>query len=114
MKRRAGGEQYPGKRKKRERACCTARGCDRPPYAQGLCQTHYRQRRSTGKLQPIRPYRKRSPGTVKFSGLRLSPHCVKTLEAYAAGRGLSGGAAIAEILEDWYATRSSNGADPGT
>jgi hypothetical protein len=81
---------------------CTFHGCGRDSYARGLCQTHHRQRLATGKLKPIRPYRKRSAGTVKFSGLRLSPGCIDTLEAYAEKRGLSHGAAIAEILEAWH------------
>ncbi len=84
-------------------ATCTGPDCNRASYARGLCQTHHRQQITTGKLKAIRPYRKRSTGTVKFSGLRLSQHCARTLKAYAKQRGISAGAAIAEILEDWYA-----------
>jgi hypothetical protein len=83
---------------------CSVPDCGRPFYALGLCQSHRRQQLTTGKVKAIRRYRKRSAGTVKFSGLRLTPVCVETVEAYAAKRGLSQGAAIAEILEDWYAS----------
>jgi hypothetical protein len=64
-----------------------------------MCQTHHRQLMITGTVKPIRPYRKRNAGTVKFSGLRLSPLCARTVDAYAAEREISRGAAIAEILE---------------
>ena len=102
----------PGPSKKRQRPKhpkprpgeCVAPHCGRPSYARGLCQTHHRQLITTGKVKPIRPYRKRSPGTVKFAGLRLTSMCVETVEAYAAERGISHGAAIAEILEDWCAS----------
>ena len=50
---------------------CTAPACGRPSYVRGMCQTHHRHLLTTGKVKPIRPYRKRSAGTVKFSGLRL-------------------------------------------
>ena len=80
---------------------CSVEGCGRPAYARGLCQTHHRQMITTGTLKPIRPYRKRSPGTVKFSGLRLSPECAKLIQDYAVRRGVSQGAAIAFILEEW-------------
>ncbi len=88
---------------------CDVPECGRDLYARGLCQTHDRQLRTTGKLKPIRPYRKRRAGTVKFSGLRLTPHCVERVRAYAKERGLSWGAAIAEILEGWLANRSTPG-----
>lgn len=80
---------------------CSEEGCGRPAYARGYCQTHHRQLLTTGKTQPIRPYRKRSPGTVKFSGLRLSPQCAGQIEEYAERRNISQGAAIASILEEW-------------
>jgi hypothetical protein len=80
---------------------CAAEGCGRPAYARGLCQTHHRQMTTTGKLRPIRPYRKRSPGTVKIGGLRLSPQCADQVQGYAEEKGISLGAAIAFILEEW-------------
>ena len=80
---------------------CAAEGCGRPAYARGLCQTHHRQMTTTGKLKPIRPYRKRSPGTVKLSGLRLTPQCADQIQRYADKMGISLGAAIAFILEEW-------------
>jgi hypothetical protein len=58
---------------------------------------------TTGKLKPIRQYRKRIPGTVKFSGLRLSPRCVSKVDAFARKQGIAHSAAIATILEDWVA-----------
>jgi hypothetical protein len=58
---------------------------------------------TTGKVKPIRPYRKRSTGTVKFAGLRLSAPCVERVKALAKAQELSEGAAIARILEDWTA-----------
>jgi len=84
---------------------CIAPDCGRELYARGLCQTHHRQLTTTGKLKPIRAYRQRRTGTVKFSGLRLTPSCVQVLEAYAKERGLAPGAAIAEVLEGWNADR---------
>ncbi len=86
---------------------CITPDCGRPASARGMCQTHRRQMLTTGKVKAIRRYRKRSAGTVKFSGLRLTPTCAETVEAYAAKRGLSQGAAIAEILEDWHASALS-------
>jgi hypothetical protein len=66
---------------------------------------------TTGELKPIRPYRPRRSGTVKLSGLRVSPTCAETVKAYAAERGLSHGAAISEILEDWRANFGNDGHD---
>jgi hypothetical protein len=83
---------------------CKVPECGRGSFARELCQTHHRQWLTTGKVKPIRPYRKRSPGTMKFAGLRLTPHCVAMVDAYAKQRGLSEGAAIAEILEGWRAS----------
>jgi hypothetical protein len=60
---------------------------------------------TTGKLKPIRPYRERVPGTVKLGGLRLSVHCAETVKAHAERHGLSLGAAIADVLEQWHARR---------
>ncbi|HLL53645.1 MAG TPA: hypothetical protein VK447_08875 [Myxococcaceae bacterium] len=86
--------------------------CGRPSYARGLCQTHHRQKLTTGTLRPIRPYRKRIPGTVKLAGLRLSRHCAGLVRAHADGTGLSLGAAIAEILEAWHdSTRKKRASD---
>ena len=80
---------------------CMFPDCGRPAYARGYCQTHHLQLLRTGELRPIRPYRKRSPGTEKFSGLRLSPVCIEQIERKAEKEGLSNGAAIAAILEAW-------------
>jgi hypothetical protein len=87
-----------------DRPPCAATDCDRPSFAKGLCQTHYRQQRTTGKVKRIRPYRPRSSGTVKFSGLRLTSRCAELVQEHARQRGISAGAAIAELLEDWYAS----------
>jgi len=81
---------------------CEVEGCGRPAYSGGLCQTHHRRRKLGLPLEPIRPYRKRSPDTTKFAGLRLSPLCVDRIKRRAEKRGLSYGAAIADILERWY------------
>src|SRR4051812_31922406 len=81
---------------------CMVPDCGRRAYdARGLCQTHHRQLITTGKLKPIRPYRGRSPGTVKFSGLRLSEKAVREIDREAAREGLAHGAVIAKILEEW-------------
>jgi hypothetical protein len=82
---------------------CIAPDCGRPAYAGGLCQTHHRQSITTGKLSPIRPYRKRTAGTVKFAGLRITPGCAEQLRKVARRKGLSYGAAIAAVLEGWWA-----------
>jgi hypothetical protein len=58
---------------------------------------------TAGKLQPIRPYRKRTDGTVKFAGLRLSRGCAAKVDAYATEQGIALGDAIAAILEGWVA-----------
>jgi len=92
---------------------CDFTGCGRPFYAQGLCQTHYRQWRTTGKLEPIRPYRTRTPGTVKYAGMRLSPQCAKKLAERAARAGISQGAAISEVLEEWFAASLKGGDSDG-
>ncbi len=84
-----------------ETKSCKVRGCGRPAYARGYCQAHGRQLRTRGSIGPIRPYRQRRPGTEKFSGLRLSHQCVVQLEQKARREGLSDGAAIADILEEW-------------
>jgi hypothetical protein len=78
---------------------CTIRGCGRPTFARGLCQTHERHLQKFGEIREIRPYRHRTPGTVKFAGLRLSPRCAKQLQRHAGRRGISLGAAIADVLE---------------
>jgi len=84
---------------------CEVTGCGRPHYAQGHCQSHHRQMLTTGELKPIRPYRPRSEGTRKFVGLRLSPATVEALQALAAEEGISRGAAIARVLEEWNVRR---------
>ncbi len=81
------------------------RGCGRPAYARGLCQTHHRQHLELGRTRAIRPYRPRAANTVKFAGLRLTPRCAATLERYASSKGLARGAAIAELLEQWVTRR---------
>jgi len=82
---------------------CRVEKCGRRSYARRLCQTHHRQMRTSGKVKPIRPYRRRQPGTVKFAGLRLSPSCAAKVDAHATKLGIARGAAIAAILEDWLA-----------
>jgi hypothetical protein len=59
----------------------------------------------TGLLKPIRPYRKRSPGTDKLAGLRLSPDCAELVRRKAEDEGLSLSGAIAGILEEWLAQK---------
>jgi len=68
-----------------------------------FCQTHHRQMLKTGEVRPIRPYRKRDSGNEKFAGLRLSKSTVDTVKANAKEKGLSVSAAIASVLEEWYA-----------
>jgi hypothetical protein len=81
---------------------CSFPQCGRPRYAQGLCQSHYRQLLKTGRMTPIRPYRKRRRNTVKYSGFRLSPECAGLLQRKSEREGLSKDAAIAAILEAWH------------
>ena len=83
-------------------AICRVARCGRRSYARGLCQTHHRQMKATGKTRPIRPYRPRSGGTVPYAGLRLTRECARRLTAHAEALGISRGAAIADILEDWH------------
>jgi hypothetical protein len=85
----------------REPRACTVPDCGRPVYAKGCCQTHHRQLLATGELKEIRPYRQRTPGTEKLSGLRLSPHCIECIQEEAERENLSPGAVISRILEDW-------------
>jgi hypothetical protein len=80
---------------------CRVPDCGRPDYTRELCQTHHRQMLTTGTVKPIRPYRKRTAGTVKFAGLRLTPQCAQRISQYAEREVVSLGAAIAFILEDW-------------
>jgi len=58
-------------RPKKPQPSCIVPDCGRPYFARGLCQTHHRQLLTTGKVKEIRPYRKRTDGTVKFAGPRL-------------------------------------------
>jgi len=113
-RRRSLSGRKRGSPDQKEQQSCIVPDCGRPPYARGLCQTHHRQKTTTGKLHEIRPYRKRTPGTVKVAGLRLSPHCADTVRAHAARTGLSLGATIAQILETWHAsTRKERASDGG-
>jgi hypothetical protein len=80
---------------------CAVPDCSRPGYARGLCQTHHRQLITTGRIDTIRPYRKRAAGTVKFASLRLTPGCAGVIQQHAKRKGVSPSAAIAEILERW-------------
>ena len=82
---------------------CKVKGCGRKVYARGLCQTHHRQFLETGKVTAIRPYRERNSGTEKFAGLRLDKPIIEALKAIAKRKGLSNGAAIAHVLEEWNA-----------
>ena len=86
---------------------CHVGGCGRGQYARGLCQTHHRQFKTTGKMTSIRPYRERRPGTVKLAGLRLTPSCAETLKRTAKERDISYGALIAEVVEGWNKRRKS-------
>jgi hypothetical protein len=88
---------------------CSVPDCGRPAKARGLCQTHYRQMLTECRVRPVHRYRKRTPGTVKFAGLRLSPGCARKLKKWADDQGLSVGAIIADILEDWF----GEGTPPG-
>jgi len=83
-------------------AICRVAQCGRRSYARGLCQTHHRQMKTTGRTRSIRPYRPRSGGTVRYAGLRLTPECARRLTAHAEAHDISRGAAIADILEDWH------------
>ncbi len=78
---------------------CRVEGCARPLYCRGLCQTHYRQQRTTGKTTEIRPYRKRHPGTVKVAGVRLSKKAAKAVRRYSRRRKVSPSAALAALVE---------------
>ena len=78
---------------------CSVPECGRLAYAKGYCQSHHRQFLKAGKTKPIRPYRPRQPGTVKFAGLRLSARCAARLNSYARRRKISFGAAISDVLE---------------
>jgi len=80
---------------------CEFEGCGRPFYTKGLCQTHHRQRQATGTLKPIRRYRDRSCGNIKFAGLRLTPYCVERIQRIVDARGISVSAALSEILDAW-------------
>ncbi|HLL53037.1 MAG TPA: hypothetical protein VK447_05785 [Myxococcaceae bacterium] len=102
-----------GPTKQSAQPSCVAPECGRPSYVRGLCQTHHRQKTTTGRLRPIRPYRKRVAGTVKLAGLRLSPHCARTVRARADEAGVSLGATIAEILEGWHARMRKERASDG-
>jgi len=82
-------------------ADCQIRSCGRRAYAKGLCQTHHRQLLTAGTFKPIRAYRPRSPGTIKFSGLRVQARSAEEISEYATRKGLSLGGAIAAILEEW-------------
>jgi hypothetical protein len=88
---------------------CSESECGRPAYARGLCQTHHRQWLTTGKTKPIRPYRAREPGTVKFSGLRLTKDCAQKLERDARRKRISRSSVIAEVLEQWHAASRKGG-----
>lgn len=92
-----------------ESRLCTIPDCGRPAYVRGLCQTHHRQMLTTGTTKPIRRYRPRSSGTVKFSGLRLSEACAELLDQRAKQSGCSLGATIADILERWHLAREKSG-----
>jgi len=81
---------------------CAFEGCGRRRYARELCQSHHRQKREGRELQPIRPYRRRSPDTRKFAGLRLTPHCIEQLRREGEREGLSQGATISRVLEAWF------------
>ena len=80
---------------------CSVDGCFRPVYARALCESHHRQFVTTGKCGPIRPYRTRREGTVKYSGLTLTSDCALKVDRLARDKGLSRSAAIATILEQW-------------
>ena len=87
---------------------CVILGCGRPSYARRMCQTHHRQLLTTGRTKEIRPYRPRTPDTVKFAGLRLTPKCAAKIARFAKATRRSHGAAIAALLEDWLANGLKN------
>jgi len=80
---------------------CTFPGCNRPRLRRQWCQTHHHHVQTSGAPRPIHPYRKRKAGTVKVSGLRVSPRCADHLHARAEAGNLALGAVIAQILEGW-------------
>ena len=85
---------------------CEVANCGRPRSAYGYCQSHYRQIRETGHTNPIRPYRPRASGTIKYAGLRITPACAQAIERFAKKYDLSNGAAIAAVLESWAQPRN--------
>ena len=97
-------------KKKSKPVLCSEPDCGRNAYARRLCQTHHRQVLKVGKVLPIRPYRPRTPGTVKYDQFRVTSLCADKLKTYADKRNLSEGAIIAEVLEDWAAHRGKKGA----
>jgi hypothetical protein len=90
---------------KQEKKLCRVSGCGRPAYAHRYCATHRRQILKKGRTRPIRPYRRRVPGTVKVAGLRLSREAAQGILREAAQRQVSLGAAIASAVESWWMTQ---------
>ena len=81
---------------------CNVPGCGRRAYCQQRCQTHHRQWKTRGRIEPIRPYLRRNAKTVKLAGLRLSPECAEWLTLQAQGQSQSLCATISQVLEDGH------------
>jgi len=86
---------------------CSVADCGRRAKARGLCQTHWKRLRETGKVGgPIKPVRPRRLGAVRVGGCSLSPHAVKTVERYAGERGVAVNAVVTDVLEAWARRRN--------
>ncbi len=81
-------------------ATCTGPACDREARAEGLCLSHYKQRRRGRPLTPLRT----EPG-VKLPGLTVSQRCAAKLEAH----GPTAYEAAREVLEGWAKRYSGQG-----
>ena len=67
----------------------------------GLCQTHYRHMRRTGKVRPIQKRRPCRPGMVRLGPLSITADCAEKLTGYARIRGVALNATVTDIIEAW-------------
>jgi len=86
---------------------CSVPDCGRHVRAKGVCQTHWKRLKKTGKAEgPIKPVRSRRLGAVRVGGCSLSPHAAKTVKRYAGERGVAFNAVVTDVLEAWALRRN--------
>jgi len=86
---------------------CSVPDCGRHVRALGLCQTHRKRLKTTGRAEgPIKPVRPRRLGAIRLGGCSLSPEAANAVSRCAEARGVAVNAVVTDVLETWARRRN--------